>query len=156
VFVFDETGYNFEPSEIMAAFGLVQLERLEEFNERRRENARYLLESLQPLSDRLTFVSEQEGGRSTWFGFTVILEDGDTRRALSRHLEARGVATRPIVAGNLAIQPAFRDNPHRTVGSLAGATKIGERGLFIGNHPNLTRAHLDHIVEAFQCFFDRA
>jgi CDP-6-deoxy-D-xylo-4-hexulose-3-dehydrase len=153
-FLFVNLGYNLRPTEVNAAFGLVQLERLEEFNERRRENARYLVDALSGLSHSMRFVSEQEGGRSTWFGFTVMLPDGDTRRALSRHLEARRIETRPIVAGNLAVQPAFRDNPHRTVGSLANATQVGERGLFIGNHPNLTRGHLVHIVTAFMDFFN--
>jgi dTDP-4-amino-4,6-dideoxygalactose transaminase len=152
-FLFVNLGYNFRPTELQAAFGLVQLTRLEEFNERRRANARFLVDALADLTPKLTFVTEQEGGRSTWFGFAVMLPDGETRRALSRHLEDRQIATRPIVAGNLAVQPAFRDNPHRTVGSLENATKIGERGLFIGNHPNLTHGQLDHIVRAFRDFF---
>lgn len=152
-FLFVNVGYNLRPMEVQAAFGLVQLRRLEEFNERRRENARYLMDALADLSAELDFVTEQAGGRSTWFGFTVMLRDAETRRALSRHLESRKIATRPIVAGNLAVQPAFRDNPHRTVGSLRGATRVGERGLFVGNHPNLTHAHLDHIATAFHDFF---
>lgn len=152
-FLFVNLGYNLRPTELQAAFGLVQLRRIDDFNKQRRGNARYLLETLQDLSDRVSFVSEQEGARSTWFGFTVLLRDGPTRKALSRHLEANGIATRPIVAGNLAIQPAFRDSIHRTVGSLSNATSIGERGLFIGNHPNLTRGHLDHIADRFHEFF---
>ena len=153
-FLFVNIGYNLRPMEIQAAFGLVQIDRLTEFNDQRRANAQYLLEALHDLSDRMTFVSEQAGARSTWFGFAVLLKDADTRRALSDHLEARNIATRPIVAGNLAVQPAFRDNPHRTVGSLAHATRIGERGLFVGNHPNLTQAHLDHIVRGFRSYFE--
>jgi len=155
-FLFVHIGYNLRPMEIQAAFGLVQLQRLEEFNDQRRENAQYLLEALADLSDEVDFVTEQAGARSTWFGFTVMVKDAETRRALSAHLEARKIATRPIVAGNLAVQPAFRDNPHRTVGSLANATRVGERGLFVGNHPNLTRGHLDHMVEGFRSFFGRA
>ena len=152
-FLFVNVGYNLPSDGAAGGFGLVQLAKLGEFNERRRENAAYLLEAMGHLSQDLTFVSEQAGGRSTWFGFAVMAENGDVRRALSRHLEARGIATRPIVAGNLALQPAFRDNPHRSVGSLMGATQVGERGIFIGNHPNLSRSHLDHIVEGFTSFF---
>jgi CDP-6-deoxy-D-xylo-4-hexulose-3-dehydrase len=152
-FLFVNIGYNLRPMEIQGAFGLVQLDRLEGFNERRRANAQYLLGALADLSGELQFVTEQEGARSTWFGFTVMVKDGETRRALSRHLEGRGIATRPIVAGNLAVQPAFRDNPHRTVGTLATATRVAERGLFVGNHPNLTQGHLDHIVDGFRTFF---
>jgi len=152
-FLFVNLGYNLRPMELQAAFGRVQLRRLEEFNERRHENARYLVSELSDLADELRFVTEQQGGRSTWFGFTVMTRDGETRRALSDFLEARRIATRPIVAGNLAVQPAFRDNPHRTVGTLVNATGVGERGLFIGNHPNLTQGQLDHIVRAFHDFF---
>ena len=115
---------------------------------------RYLTHALGDLSAYgMRLVTEQEGGRSTWFGFSVLLDDSSRRRALCDHLEARNIATRPIVAGNLALQPAFRDNPHRVVGTLENATSIGERGLFIGNHPSLTPAHLDHIVLAFRDFF---
>lgn len=155
-FLFVHIGYNLRPMELQAAFGLVQLKRLEEFNDQRRANATYLLDALADLSDEIDFVTEQAGARSTWFGFTVMCKDAQTRKALSDHLEARKIATRPIVAGNLAVQPAFRDNPHRTVGSLAGATRVGERGLFVGNHPNLTQGHLDHIVQGFRTFFGRA
>jgi CDP-4-dehydro-6-deoxyglucose reductase, E1 len=152
-FLFVYVGYNVRATEVQAAMGLVQLRRLEEFNEARRRNATELLEALRPLEGELEFVAEQEGGRSTWFGFPVMARDADTRRALSAHLEARRIETRPIVAGNLAIQPAFRDSPHRTVGSLANATSIGQRGLFIGNHPNLDERRLAHVVEGFRSFF---
>lgn len=154
-FLFVHAGYNLRPMEMQAAFGLVQLRRLEEFNDARRENARALLEGLAELGrdGNLQFVAEQHGGRSTWFGFPVLAGDARTRGELSRHLEEREIETRAIVAGNLTIQPAFRDAPHRTVGSLANATAISQRGLFIGNHPNLDPRRLDHIVEAFRSYF---
>ena len=153
-FLFVHLGYNVRPMEVQAAFGLVQLQRLEQFNEARRRNARALLAALSDIKE-IEFVVEQEGGRSTWFGFPVILPDAETRQALSRHLEERLIETRPIVAGNLTVQPAFRDSPHRTVGSLANATMIGQRGLFIGNHPDLDERRLAHIVDAFRSFFAR-
>lgn len=153
-FLFVNVGYNLRPMESQAAFGSVQLRRLDEFNEQRRANALILEAALEKYSDRLRLVSEQRGGRSTWFGFSVIVADRQTRARLRDHLESRKIATRPIVAGNLALQPAFRDNPHRVVGDLATATSIGERGLFIGNHPNLTPEHLQHIVCAFDDFFE--
>jgi CDP-6-deoxy-D-xylo-4-hexulose-3-dehydrase len=153
-FLFVNVGYNLRPTEMQAAFGLVQIERLDEFNQARRENARFLAGALGRFAEQgLELVSEQEGGRSTWFGFSVLLPDAATRVRLRDHLEGRGIATRPIVAGNLAVQPAFRDSPHRIVGALANATAIGERGLFIGNHPSMRQGHLDHIVTAFADFY---
>lgn len=151
-FLFVYLGYNVRPMEVQAAFGLVQLKRLEQFNEARRRNARLLLAALSDIEE-IDFVVEQEGGRSTWFGFPVMLRDAETRQALSRHLEERRIETRPIVAGNLTVQPAFRDSPHRTVGSLANATMIGQRGLFIGNHPDLDERRMAHIIDAFRSFF---
>lgn len=152
-FLFINVGYNMRPMESQAAFGEVQLRRLVEFNEQRRANWLILDTALKKYGDRLRLVNEQQGGHSTWFGFSVILPDGDTRARLRDHLESRKIATRPIVAGNLALQPAFRENPHRIVGDLAVASSIGERGLFIGNHPSLTAAQLEHIVAAFDDFF---
>ena len=152
-FLFVHLGYNLRPMEVQAAFGLVQLKRLEEFNEARRRNARRLLAGLTDLEGKLEFIAEQEGGRSTWFGFPVIAETAETRSALASHLEQNKIETRAIVAGNLAVQPAFRDSPHRTVGSLANATAIGQRGLFIGNHPRLDDRRIDHIVDTFHSFF---
>lgn len=152
-FLFAHVGYNVRPTEVSAAFGLVQLTRLAEFNARRSANARYLMAALDGVSEHLAFVSEQEDAESSWFGFAFKLANGEMRQALSRHLEARRIETRPIVAGNLAAQPAFRDGPQRVAGPLHVATSISERGLFIGNHPSLTEAHLDHIAEAVGDFF---
>ena len=152
-FLFVHIGYNLRPMELQAAFGTAQLKRLDEFNDARRANAARLLAELTDLSDELTFVTEQEGGRSTWFGFAVITKDAETRKALSAHLEADKIETRPLVAGNLAVQPAFRDSPHRTVGSLANASSIGQRALYIGNHPDLDDRRLEHIIESFRAFF---
>ena len=152
-FLFVHIGYNLRPMELQAAFGLAQLKRLEEFNDARRANAMRLLADLSDLSDELSFVTEQPGGRSTWFGFAVITKDAETRKALSKHLEAAKIETRPLVAGNLAVQPAFRDSPHRAVGSLHNASSIGQRTLYIGNHPDLDDARLRHIAETFGSFF---
>jgi CDP-6-deoxy-D-xylo-4-hexulose-3-dehydrase len=153
-FLFVNVGYNLRPMETQAAFGLAQLKKLSSFNDARRVNAHRLAEALHPYSDRLRLINEQEGGRSTWFGFSVITDSAEQRIALTDHLESRNIATRPIVAGNLALQPAFNMNQHRTVGSLEVATRVGERGLFIGNHPSLTDGQIAHISEAFRDFYD--
>jgi CDP-6-deoxy-D-xylo-4-hexulose-3-dehydrase len=152
-FLFVHIGYNLRPMELQAAFGSVQLAKLDEYNEARRSVADRLLAELAGLGDELSFVTEQPGGRSTWFGFAVITKDAETRKALSKHLEAAGIETRPLVAGNLAVQPAFRDSPHRAVGSLANASSIGQRALYIGNHPDLDDRRIEHIVETFRSFF---
>lgn len=153
-FLFVNVGYNLRPMETQAAFGSIQLKRLESFNEQRRVNAARLAAALDPYRDRVRLINEQQGGRSTWFGFSLIAQSAEQRNALRDHLEERGIATRPIVAGNLALQPAFGANEHRVVGSLEVATRVGERGLFIGNHPNLTDGQIEHISQAFRDFYE--
>jgi CDP-6-deoxy-D-xylo-4-hexulose-3-dehydrase len=138
--------------EIQAAFGEVQLARLDEYNRSRRENAERLYAALAGIPE-LGLVEEQAGGRSTWFGFPMLAPDAATRRALTAHLESRGIETRPIVAGNLLRQPAFRDRPHRAVGGLENATAVGERGLFIGNHPGVGSERIDGLAAAVRSFF---
>jgi dTDP-4-amino-4,6-dideoxygalactose transaminase len=152
-FLFVHPGYNLRPTEMQAAFGPPQLARLDAFNEARRSNVDRFLGELADLDGELRFVREQKGGRSTWFAFPVLARDPAMRAALAGHLEERRIATRPIVAGNLAIQPAFRASRHRVVGELPGATAVADRGLFIGNHPDLDEERLDHIVTAFRSFF---
>ncbi|MEA2474573.1 MAG: CDP-4-dehydro-6-deoxyglucose reductase [Thermoleophilaceae bacterium] len=151
-FLFVHLGYNLRPMEIQAAFGEVQLARLDEYNRSRRENAERLYAALAGIPE-LGLVEEQAGGRSTWFGFPMLAPDAATRRALTAHLESRGIETRPIVAGNLLRQPAFRDRPHRAVGGLENATAVGERGLFIGNHPGVGSERIDGLAAAVRSFF---
>jgi CDP-4-dehydro-6-deoxyglucose reductase, E1 len=152
-FLFAHVGFNLRPMETQAAFGLVQLERLAGFNEIRRRNAQRLRASLDDLAGELDFVTEPEGCTSVWFGLSLMTGDRKIRERLADHLQQRGVDTRPIVAGNLTVQPAFRDSRHRTIGTLANASTIGERGLFMGNHPHLTDRQLDHIAESIHSFY---
>jgi len=113
VFVFDDLGYNFEPSEIMAAYGLVQLEKLPEFNARRRRNFALLDEVLAEHDDiaiRPWTLPELE---TTWMRYPFLLADGIDRTAVQEFLLERDIPTRMVWTGNAARQPAFRDKPHR-------------------------------------------
>jgi CDP-4-dehydro-6-deoxyglucose reductase, E1 len=151
-FLFVHVGYNLRPTEVQGAFGLVQLGRLDGYNRARRRNAERLAAALDGV-DGLELVTEQPGGRSTWFGFPLLTRSAEGRVGLSRHLEERGIETRPIVAGNLAEQPAFRDRAHRRASDLETATSLGRRGLFVGNHPGLDDRRVDALAEAIRSFF---
>ena len=153
-FLFVHLGYNLRPMEVQAAFGLVQLERLAEFNEARRENARRLLAGLR-RPRRASQVRRRAGRRSEH----LVRIPGDRRGrtdAVGAVAPPRGAADRDT--RDRRRQPrrpaGVQGQPHRTVGSLASATAIGQRGLFIGNHPRLDDRHIDHIVAAFHSFFE--
>ena len=155
-FLFVNIGYNLRPTEIQAAFGIHQLPKLEGFNRRRREIAEYLLARLSHLSDQLDFVEPTEGVVSTWFGFPVLLSSAwaSHKAALVEHLELNGIETRPIIAGNLAVQPALKLFEHRVAGELPNAQAIMGRGVYWGSHPLMENSELDYVVKTLNDFFE--
>jgi len=156
-FLFVNTGFNVRPTEINAAFGLRQLDKLDRFNRRRVEIAARWIRELSPLAEdgRLVPMRTTPGTDSTWFGFPVLCRDAELRVELQRHLESRGVETRPIIAGNLARQPAFQHIRHRIHGELSGADTIMDRGLYWGSHPIMTEEQVDYVVRCVKEFFQR-
>jgi CDP-6-deoxy-D-xylo-4-hexulose-3-dehydrase len=152
-FMFVNTGFNLRPTEINAAFGKCQLRKLDLFNERRMTIARRWIEDLMPLSRHLVPMRPTEGTDATWFGFPVLCRDRAVRDGLQDHLESRGVETRPIICGNLARQPAFQHVLHRVAGSLTGADRIMDTGLFWGSHPLMTEAEIAYVTSVVKGFF---
>ena len=156
-YLFINTGFNLRPTEVNAAFGLRQLPKLERFNRRRVEIAETWVAEFAGLSREgaLSPMKPSEGTDSTWFGFPVLCSDRATRDALKAHLERNGIETRPIICGNMARQPAFRNVKHRISGSLDGADAVMDRGIYWGSHPSMTGADVQYVVDTVKGFFSR-
>lgn len=154
-FLFINTGFNLRPTEINAAFGLHQLPKLDGFNRRRVEIAAQWNRSLADLAENgdLRPMRSTPNTDSTWFGYPVLCRDTSTRNRLQTHLEERGIETRPIICGNLARQPAFKHFAHRISGTLHGADKIMDQGLFWGSHPLMTQEDIDYVATTVREFF---
>ena len=152
-YVYSHVGYNLKATDLQAAIGRVQLERLDGFVEARRRNHAYLHAALRVHEDHLVLPQETRGGRASWFGFAVTIRPDApyARRDLVEYLRSRGVDSRQIFAGNLLRQPAYLGVPHRVAGGLETTDLIAERSFWIGCYPGLDRAALDHVV---QCFAD--
>ncbi len=155
-FLFVNTGFNLRPTEINAAFGLFQLKKLESFNKRRIEIAEEWLRSLSPLVEKKLIVpmKTSEGVYNTWFGFPVVCKTKLIRNQLCTHLEKNGIETRPVIAGNLARQPAFQHIEHRVCGSLDAADEIMDRGLYWGSHPLMDKESVKYVSEKVLGFFN--
>jgi CDP-6-deoxy-D-xylo-4-hexulose-3-dehydrase len=138
LFVFDEIGWNFEPSEIAAAFGLVQLTKLSENLARRQRNFALLHQHFAQYADRFELPRTTDGVDTAWhmFPFLIRPESGVRRSELQQHMEARGVDTRMVWTGNVVRQPAFKGVPHRVAhGDLPNADRVMEQGLILpSNH----------------------
>lgn len=153
-FLFVNTGYNLRSTEPQAAMGSVQLRKLDRFIQIRADNARYWLGELAPLADVFEFVRVTPNATSSWFGFPMRVKPGAPfgQRELMSHLEARGIETRPLNAGNIAVQPALRRHPHRVVGDLPHANDIMKNGFTFGNHQHVdaaARTYIAGVVRAF-------
>ncbi len=154
-YIFDMIGYNFEPSEIGAAFGLVQYQRLPGF-----------LKSRQATFDRhKTFFKKYEeffvlpemipGADVTWYAFPLVVRDSAPfkRNQMQMYFEERGIQTRPIFTGNILRQPGFKSIARRESRSgYEQADLVTRGGIVIGCHQGLSEAQLSHIYQTADAF----
>ena len=147
-------GFNVRPTELNAAFGLAQLGRYEAYQRTRRNAANYCLERISSMCGRISPMSVREETDCSWFAFPIMVDSqaGFSRDELVTHLEQRGIETRPIVAGNLAYQPATKAIKAVTAGHLPGADEIHNRGFYIGLHPVDVGAELERVWDEIESF----
>jgi CDP-6-deoxy-D-xylo-4-hexulose-3-dehydrase len=153
-YVFSHVGFNFKVTDIQAAIGVTQLDKLEEFGRRRRANAAYLASAFAPFADRLLLPRARPGADPSWFGFPLTLREGgaERRRRMQEFLLERGIDTRLMLAGNLVRQPGFQGREHRVCGPLTHADRITEASIWVGCWPGLSTEMLDWIVESVAAF----
>jgi CDP-6-deoxy-D-xylo-4-hexulose-3-dehydrase len=154
IFVFDDIGYNFEPSEIMAAYGLVQLEKLADFNAMRQHNFRVLDDAMANHDDSVLRPLTTEGADTTWMRYCFLLADGIDRTEVQQRLGERKVATRMVWTGNILRQPGFAGIEHRApADGFPNADRITERSLSLPNHNGLTSDDLGYLIEVIDDTF---
>lgn len=153
-FLFAHAGYNFRPTEIQGAFGIHQVPRLEGLIEIRRVNAAYLNEALARYRAWIMLPTEATNTRHSYFAYAITVREGApfTKRELVEYLEARGLETRPIEAGNIAVQPAMKHVNHRVSGSLENAQYIHDNAFFFGIHQGVGAVEREAIAGYFDDF----
>ena len=150
-YVYSHIGYNLKLTDMQAAVGVAQLEKLDRFVQVRRDNWEYLRRGLASLEDWFILPRETEGTRASWFGLPLTLRDGTpvNRSQLIQHLESRKVATRLLFGGNIVHQPAYASINFAVDGSLQNADLVSRGSFWVGVHPGLTREHLDYVLDVF-------
>jgi CDP-6-deoxy-D-xylo-4-hexulose-3-dehydrase len=155
LFIFDEVGWNFEPSELSAAFGLVQLDKLSDNLVRRQRNFALTSAHFARWPELFILPRLTDGVETGWHMFPVIInpESGIRRSELQQWMESRGIDTRMVWTGNAARQPAFATKPHRVpAGGLPNADRVMEWGLILPNNHSLTDDDCAYIGECLDAF----
>jgi CDP-6-deoxy-D-xylo-4-hexulose-3-dehydrase len=154
-FVFSAIGYNFEPSEIGAAFGLVQLDHLEQNIDIRNRNFAAHLKFFGKYEEYLVLPKQQPESRTGWLAFPLTIRSGApfTRREFQIYFEERNIQTRTVFTGNILRQPGFAGiNCRKNKAGYPNADQVMRGGVLLGCHHGLKQNQLDHIHETFRQF----
>lgn len=147
-FQFELIGYNFEPSEIGAAYALVQLEKLVEYNRRRQHNWNQLHDMMAGYAELLERPASRPDTHTTWMRYPFLLREGVDRAALQRALVDRGISSFMVWSGNILRHPAYAAIERREpADGLPNANAITERALSLPAHHALSADDLDYMVE---------
>lgn len=154
-FVFEALGYNLEPSELGAAFGLVQLDKLQNNIDARIENYDAQYKFFKQYEEWFILPKQTDGSTTGWLAFPLTLR-GDapfTRRSLQTFLENRNIQTRVVFTGNITRQPGFKNVEKRVSNEdYPEADKVMKGGVLLACHHGLTREMLDHLHGSFEKF----
>lgn len=152
-YIYSHIGYNLKATDMQAALGLSQLDKLPSFIEARNRNFAFLLEGLGEVPG-LLMPRATEHSEPSWFGFPITLDAGlnFTRNQLVEYLDERKIGTRLLFGGNLTRQPAYRDVDFRVVGDLTNTDIVTERTFWVGVYPGLTEEMLQFVVDSITSF----
>ena len=150
-YIYSHIGYNLKVSDMQAAIGCSQLDKLEGFIAKRNGNFDGLTRRIKAagLEEYLQLPEATPNSEPSWFGYLMSVRDGTglNRTQIVQGLEEHKVGTRLLFAGNLLRQPAFRDIEHRVVGNLNNTDKTMRDSFWVGVWPGITEEMLDYMVE---------
>ena len=155
LFIFDEVGWNFEPAEISAAFGVVQMRKLPVNLARRQRNFDLLTEFFSQHDDVFVLPRLTPGVETGWHMFPIMIrpESGVRRAEFQQHMEAQGIDTRMVWTGNVTRQPAFADKELRVApGGLPHADRVMETGLILPCNHAIDDEGIEYIVHHAAAF----
>ena len=158
-YVYAHLGYNLKATDMQAAIGCAQLEKLPGFIEARRKNWQFLRDALDDLSDVFLLPEAMENSEPSWFGFLLTVREGAgfRRDDIVAHLEEKNIQTRMLFAGNLVRHPCFDEmraegRGYRVVGTLENTDRIMRDSFWIGVYPGMTEEKLRYMSEQLHAF----
>jgi len=156
-YTYSHMGYNLKITDMQAACGLAQLNKLELFINKRKENFNFLYSLLKEFEDYFILPEATTNSEPSWFGFPLTVRDCNliNRESLLKFLNEKKIGTRLLFAGNLTKQPYMKNIKYKIVDDLNVADKIMKNTFWIGVFPGLHKDHFQYIYEAFKVFLKK-
>jgi CDP-4-dehydro-6-deoxyglucose reductase, E1 len=154
-YVYSHFGYNLKATDMQAAIGCAQLQKIDYFAQRRVYNFDRLSKGLSALTDKIIFPVAQPESKPSWFGFLITCMDGINRNKIVQYLECKGIQTRMLFAGNLIKHPCFNDmrstgEGFRVVGELTNTDAIMKNSFWVGVYPGMTDSVIDYMIRVIK------
>lgn len=151
-YTYSHIGYNLKMTDMQAAAGCAQLDKLPEFVAKRQQNFQFLHEQLQDLQAVLILPEATAHSEPSWFGFPIAVRPDApfTRHQVVQYLENHKIGTRLLFGGNLIRQPAYKEVFYKTIGSLPHSDFVMNQVFWIGVFPGLSKEMLSYVVEVFR------
>jgi CDP-6-deoxy-D-xylo-4-hexulose-3-dehydrase len=161
-YVYSHFGFSLKATDLQAAIGCAQLEKLPGFIQARKKNWRALRKGLKDLEGHFILPEPTDNADASWFGFLLTVREraGFTRDDIVRHLESKGIQTRMLFAGNLLKHPCFdemrkSEKGFRVVGKLANTDRVMRDSFWIGVYPGLTEEMINYMSETISDFVQK-
>lgn len=153
-YIYSHIGYNLKPTDIQAAIGLAQLEKLPLFIKARKRNFDFLYKSLKKYEKFFILPTWDKNTDPCWFGFMIVVREKCpfSRLDIVNFLQKNKIETRSLFAGNLLRQPAYLEIKHRVVGNLKKSDFIMNNGFWIGVYPGNDEQKLNYVISKFEEF----
>ncbi|HLF27845.1 MAG TPA: lipopolysaccharide biosynthesis protein RfbH [Anaerolineae bacterium] len=154
-YLYTEIGYNLKMTELQAAIGVAQVDKLPMFIEKRKQHFRLIDAGLRRYEEHLLLPTQHPKADPSWFAFPLTVRPGApfTRKQITQFLEDHKVETRYLFSGNILQQPGYRDIERRVVGSLPNSDIVLKGAFFVGVYPGLDQARIDYLLGVFHDFF---
>jgi CDP-4-dehydro-6-deoxyglucose reductase, E1 len=154
-YVYSEIGYNLKMTDMQAAVGSAQMDKLEYFGQRRRENFKKYTKIFSKYEKYFLLEEATPGADPSWFSYVVTLKNESPfkRDELVRYLNENLIETRYLFAGNITRQPGFEGLNYRIADHLKNTDYIMNNTFFLGTYPGLTDEMFDYIEKTLDSFF---
>ena len=155
-YVYSHIGYNLKMTDMQAAIGCAQMDKLDDFTKKRKSNFDKIYQGLKQFENYLILPEATPGSDPSWFVFLLTVKNNSkfSRDNITGFLEENLIETRNLFCGNILRQPAFMNIKHRVIGNLKNTDYIMNNTFFIGVYPGMTDEKITYMIEKFQEYFN--